>query len=537
MTEDPSPELEKEKQTNKKLAIAVGVLGLGAFGAFYVLFFITMIFRPGLFFNMMPMQSMTTRALSDNSRIYLLSQKVDMSRVSFKDKQQQPEIKHILSVLEGTKAVQPQEVPPYASAGGADDRLVLFSNGMYRSFDGTAWAEARSDGIGDCPKGIATPNGLFIISSIKNKVRITQIRDGLVTAIPFPEELLQGRQEPTYQLMELAWYQGRLCLFWSDHDRIAWTIWSGSSWAPAAFAPFSGSFQVIADEQRIHFFNQERNGPDQVLSYYVFENNAWSGPAQLPVKNGLVNWNAFIHQGKPMLLLQQLFSPTLYSVESKTLADPVVLDGAFNPSRIMGTVALIAVGANLTVVLAIFGFSTMIRRFKKRTWTENGAEYEFASLFRRFAAYLLDTLFLMLPPAAAIALFMSRNEIAQHPFRFMLMIFSVVLFYFIGGFLYHSLLEGMLGTTLGKRICGITVLKADFTPCGLGAGFLRNLLRIVDSFFYYLVAAVALAGTLKWQRLGDLAAETVVVRRKKNADGPSRNEPLEAGDQDQEDEP
>jgi uncharacterized RDD family membrane protein YckC len=66
------------------------------------------------------------------------------------------------------------------------------------------------------------------------------------------------------------------------------------------------------------------------------------------------------------------------------------------------------------------------------------------------------------------------------------------------------------------------VLKADFTACGIGAGFLRNLLRIIDSFFYYLVAAVSLAGTLKWQRLGDLAAETVVVKRKKNAEQASR---------------
>jgi uncharacterized RDD family membrane protein YckC len=537
MNEDFSlPDLEKEKRTNKKLAIAIGVLGLGAFGAFYILFFITMIFRPGLLFNMMPMQAITTQALSDNSRIYLLSQKIDMSRVSFKDKKQ-PEIKHVLSVLEGTKSVQLQEIPPAVNAGGAGDRLVLFSNGMYRSFDGSAWTEVRSDGIGNCPKGIATPNGLFIISSIDGKVRITQIRDNGATTIPFPEDLLQGRQEPTYQLMELAWYQGRLCLFWSSPESIAWTIWNGSSWATAAFAPFSGSFQVIADGRRIHFFHQEQNGTDQALSYSVFENNAWSGPTPLPVKKGLVKWNAFIHQGKPMLLLQQFFSLSLYTVENKTLADPVLLDGPFNPSRIMGTMALIAVCSNLTVILAIFGFSALIRRFKKRTWTESGIEYEFASLFRRFAAYVLDTLFLMLPPALAIALFLSRNEIAQHPLRFMMMIFSAVLFYFIGGFLYHSLLEGMLGTTLGKRICGITVLKADFTACGIGAGFLRNLLRIVDSFFYYLVAAVSLAGTLKWQRLGDLAAETVVVRRRKNAEGPSRNEPLEAGDADREDEP
>ena len=53
---------------------------------------------------------------------------------------------------------------------------------------------------------------------------------------------------------------------------------------------------------------------------------------------------------------------------------------------------------------------------------------------------------------------------------------------------------------------------ADFTPCGLSAGFLRNLLWIVDAFFYYLVAAISLAGTSKWQRLGDLVAETVVMR-------------------------
>jgi hypothetical protein len=55
--------------------------------------------------------------------------------------------------------------------------------------------------------------------------------------------------------------------------------------------------------------------------------------------------------------------------------------------------------------------------------------------------------------------------------------------------------------------------RADFTPCGIVAGFLRNLLRIFDSFFYYLAGAVAMAGTLKRPRLGDRAADTVVMRK------------------------
>lgn len=58
-------------------------------------------------------------------------------------------------------------------------------------------------------------------------------------------------------------------------------------------------------------------------------------------------------------------------------------------------------------------------------------------------------------------------------------------------------------------------MKADFSPCGLGAGFLRNLLRIADAFFYYLVAIIAMAANLKWQRVGDVVADTVVVKVRK----------------------
>jgi uncharacterized RDD family membrane protein YckC len=85
----------------------------------------------------------------------------------------------------------------------------------------------------------------------------------------------------------------------------------------------------------------------------------------------------------------------------------------------------------------------------------------------------------------------------------------------VGSFLYHSLLEGLWGKTIGKKLCGIVVLKDDFTKCTIGRAFLRNAMRIVDSLSYYLVAAVTIAATMKWQRLGDLVASTVVVRDKR----------------------
>jgi uncharacterized RDD family membrane protein YckC len=142
--------------------------------------------------------------------------------------------------------------------------------------------------------------------------------------------------------------------------------------------------------------------------------------------------------------------------------------------------------------------------------------YEFASLFRRFLAMTLDNLLLLVPPSLMIALALpGLDEISGNPLRFILTIFSALALLFVGNFLYHSLLEGLYGQTLGKKICGIRVLKADFSPCGLAAGFLRNLLRIADAFFYYLVAIIAMATNLKWQRVGDVVADTVVVNVRK----------------------
>ena len=174
-----------------------------------------------------------------------------------------------------------------------------------------------------------------------------------------------------------------------------------------------------------------------------------------------------------------------------------------------------AVIGNTLSVLVVFGVSAAMRRFKKRIWRENGVEYEFASLFRRFMAAMIDKLVLLVPPAIVIALALPGLDAIQgDPFKFMRAMFTAFALFFLGGYLYHSLLEGLYGQTLGKRICGIKVLNKDFSPCDISAGFLRNLLRIADAFFYYLVAVIAIAANFKWQRVGDVIAETVVVRVK-----------------------
>lgn len=82
---------------------------------------------------------------------------------------------------------------------------------------------------------------------------------------------------------------------------------------------------------------------------------------------------------------------------------------------------------------------------------------------------------------------------------------------------YFVYMEGTYGQTLGKRLLGIVVVDENGGPCTMEASIVRNLLRLVDNFpGVYLVGLVAIWLTDRDQRLGDLAADTVVARAQRN---------------------
>jgi len=78
---------------------------------------------------------------------------------------------------------------------------------------------------------------------------------------------------------------------------------------------------------------------------------------------------------------------------------------------------------------------------------------------------------------------------------------------------YYLVLEALTGRTAGKMIMGLKVVRLDGEPYGLAACLIRNILRVVDGLpVFYLVGLIFVAVTGKKQRLGDLAAGTVVVQ-------------------------
>jgi uncharacterized RDD family membrane protein YckC len=78
--------------------------------------------------------------------------------------------------------------------------------------------------------------------------------------------------------------------------------------------------------------------------------------------------------------------------------------------------------------------------------------------------------------------------------------------------LYFIVMEATQGATLGKMALGLRVVKTDGSPISWSESIIRNLLRIVDGLFAYLVGAILVWSSPRRQRLGDRAANTVVVR-------------------------
>ena len=77
---------------------------------------------------------------------------------------------------------------------------------------------------------------------------------------------------------------------------------------------------------------------------------------------------------------------------------------------------------------------------------------------------------------------------------------------------YYFACESGGGQTIGKRVMRLRVVRADGTEAGMREIFVRTILRVIDGIALYLVGLVVMLVTgERRQRLGDLAAATVVV--------------------------
>jgi uncharacterized RDD family membrane protein YckC len=146
--------------------------------------------------------------------------------------------------------------------------------------------------------------------------------------------------------------------------------------------------------------------------------------------------------------------------------------------------------------------------------TPEGIELELilAGVGSRFAATLLDVV-VQLGAIFALAIVLGPLGSSGYVVAVYLVAVFVILF------AYDIVLETWnRGRTIGKLAAGLRVVRVAGEAEGFLTAAVRNFLRIVDFLpAFYVVGVVSILATRRNQRLGDLAAGTIVVRERRPA--------------------
>jgi uncharacterized RDD family membrane protein YckC len=171
----------------------------------------------------------------------------------------------------------------------------------------------------------------------------------------------------------------------------------------------------------------------------------------------------------------------------------------------------------LPLLLAVI-LSFLMRRHRIPAYRTEGREANHASLTRRAIAQLIDVVLLVAAPALGMALtsspFWNATRAAPEGFWDFLGFTTPVLAgvgISILVFFAFAYSEGRRGVTPGKWATRIRVLGTDLEPCGFSRALVRNFLKVIDGFFNFMVGIMVVALSENWQRVGDMAARTVVV--------------------------
>ena len=315
--------------------------------------------------------------------------------------------------------------------------------------------------------------------------------------------------------------------------------------SPRAIGP-ALSFRVLETPDGLHLFYKDMLASPQIstpsfsnvlsmasemqskmmrTSHRLYDGHAWSEPESIVTGQAMALSAAWTDD-----------SLWLFGSETSFIGETVRRDGRWSPLKtVPGTstapsrsnpsylqmvgVALISSAPMMLITgLFIWGVSASIESKNIVDLELPGGRVRCASLFRRAAAQFVDYLVLS-AVGETIAFTLSRTVFADpatsmttlaagHFFAMwsavMLAMLALYFVYFVG-------CEARWGQTPGKRLLGIRVINDGGAPCSVRSAAIRNVLRILDMFPAYLIGVLAFASGKKHQRVGDMAAQTLVV--------------------------
>ena len=259
-----------------------------------------------------------------------------------------------------------------------------------------------------------------------------------------------------------------------------------------------------------------------MLRISTFENGEWSAMSHIALSGSFSRDFVPIPTGESLRVAATGFPGTLliYSVEDDRLTLNARFGGGFPfPKNFIRTMFIINIVSLLFPILLAVILSGLMLKHRVSIHWHGGKTAQYASLSRRAIAQIVDGLIAsvgMLPFIVSSFTNFDSFLAGPNPMMFPAMMLLNMGFAFLWMLILlfaFSLGESKWGVTPGKWLAGIRVVGADLRPCGFGRALLRNFLKVVDGYFSFLVGILLVTFTKKWQRLGDMAARTIVIRK------------------------
>lgn len=142
-------------------------------------------------------------------------------------------------------------------------------------------------------------------------------------------------------------------------------------------------------------------------------------------------------------------------------------------------------------------------------------EYELAGLGSRTVAAIIDTLLqcglMLLVFIVMLIAGVNFDELDWLGSTVVALGIAIVFVIWFGYYIFFEML--MNGQSPGKKAVKLRVIKETGEPITFFDSFLRNIIRVADMLpSFYLVGGIFLIFTKKYKRIGDFAANTIVVK-------------------------
>jgi len=260
------------------------------------------------------------------------------------------------------------------------------------------------------------------------------------------------------------------------------------------------------------------------LQGFVLEKDQWRRFLDAPLNMPLNSFFILPSPDGAVRIAVQSFplSLEIYSIEGNKLVANLRIGNDFPfPPAFFVFILIANMISFLVPLILVVVISGLMQTYRVTTYSFAGRAAPYASLVRRALAQAVDGLIML---AGGLPLFVQSfrlfdfDETATmtNPGIFMVRFMMLLLLFFVWPLvllIVFSVTEGRWGITPGKWLVGIKVTGMDLKPCGFWRALLRNVLKVVDSFFNFMVGILIISFTKDWQRVGDLAARTIVVRK------------------------